>query len=387
LRIALVQPKVTWAGGTEIFLSSVMTRLGRDNNVAIFTFSFDPQALPERDGFEVHLVDSRPDSGSRFGTYFQYRRYFKLLADLKTWRPDVVILQQSGAIMIASWLQSHLGVPVIPYVHSVHTLRVIKSASPRKYHSSLNPARRAYSKLAFNGFYESKELGEAKLVACVSKFVQAEASALWKGVDTRVIYNGVDHSLFFPTWEDDGYALCVSRLDSGKNIDLLLDYFKGAPYRVVICGNRNRPSDAKGNAGRDEYLDHILATAKQPVELMLDQGRDTIVRLIQRSSIVLQPGPDEGFGLVYLEAMACGKPVLAHASGGALEVVNGAGLLLGDDGAEWRRRADELMVSLDRRKENGKKALDYSLRFSWDRTSAQISEICSDAMARYRMAP
>jgi glycosyltransferase involved in cell wall biosynthesis len=116
--------------------------------------------------------------------------------------------------------------------------------------------------------------------------------------------------------------------------------------------------------------------------LMINQEGTTVRRLLQKCSLVLQPGKDEGFGLVSLEAMACGKAVIAHRSGATIEVVDGAGILLGDDVGEWRRVVDELMASPESRKELGKRGLTRSMIFSWDRTSKQILELCNEALAK-----
>jgi len=380
-----VHPDLTWVGGVERFLSSVLTRLGRENDVAIFAFSFDPAVLHTLEGFEVRVVSSRTDIGGHLRTYFHFRRYYDLLVALRSWEPDVVILQQPNAIKSASWLGSHLeGVAMIPYIHGVGTLHVMERLGPKEKEYPHNPIRRAYARFALKDYYESKDLGGTKFVACVSQFVGEEASRLWKGVETRVIYNGVDHDFFFASGEDDGYALCISRIERRKNLDLIFDYFKDAPYPVVICASTRKRSDSKGASKPDDYLQECLAKAKPPIKLILDQDRDAVRKLIQKSSIVLSPRPNEGLALVYLEAMACGKPVLAHRSGGALEAVNDAGVLLGDGGDEWRKAADELMSSRSAREEIGKRCLDRSMKFSWDRTSAQILELCRDALAKER---
>jgi glycosyltransferase involved in cell wall biosynthesis len=384
LRIAVVQAELVWGGGIERFLSSVLKRLGRENRVAVFTFRYDPAALPRQEGFEIRVVRGRTDIGGRLRAYFDSARLGNLLNELTNWKPDVVIVQQLDAIRLANWLSLRMnGVPVIPYLHDIWTLSMISkfeaSEEERRRKESLGETYRAF---VSSGIFRSRELGQARPVACVSHFIQDNVSEFWKGVETRVIYNGVDHNYFFPTWEDEGFALCVSRIDKSKNLDLILDSFQGATYPVVICGNV-----LKGNLHSEEFSQELLSRAKHLIQVRLDPDEAMVRRLIQKSSILLQPGKNEGFGLVPLEAMACGKPVIAHKSGGAIEVVDGGGILLGDDGSEWKRVADELMASPGARRELGKKALEHSMKFDWDKTAAEIMAMCKDASATNRLVP
>jgi glycosyltransferase involved in cell wall biosynthesis len=375
MRIAVVQPNLTWVGGVEKFLSSVLTRLSRENEVAIFSFQFDSAALPDFNAINVHVVGGMSDFGGHLKTYLRSRRFERLFDALREWRPDVVLIQQFSGIQLTGWLGSRLpGVPVIPYVHDTWSLRMMEELKPEVARPA-GALNRIYNGFTSRETYTSSGLGDAKLVACVSRFIQGPASKLWSGVEVRVIYNGVDHDYFSPTWEDEGFALCVSRIERGKNLDLVFEAFQNAPFPVVVCG-----SVPKGIRYSKEYAQDLLSRAKGPIQLMINQDGATVRRLLQKCSLVLQPGKDEGFGLVSLEGMACGKAVIAHRSGGTIEVVDGGGILLGDDGREWRRVVDELMASPESRKELGKRGLAQSMTFSWDRTSEQILELCNDAL-------
>lgn len=383
MRIAFFQPKLTWGGGVEVFLSSVLARLGRENQVAIFTFKFDPAALPKREGFDVRVVQAREDIDGHLKTYLRSRQRDRLLSELESWKPDIVIVQQYAAIRLCRWLEARLGgVPVIPYIHDLFTLRMLGEPESGKRRERMSALTKAYADLSSKEPYESKELGRTRLVACVSLFIKGHASRLWEGADSRVIYNGVDHDYFLPTWEDDGFVLCVSRIDRSKNLGAILDNFKDSTYPVVICGNV-----LKGNRYSEELADELRSRAKGPIRLMLNADPVTVRGLIQKCSLVVQPGKDEGFGLVPVEAMACGKPVIAHESGGTVEVVGDGGVLLGDNGAEWRKATDALMASPEERKELGRRALNRSMRFSWDRTAEELSDLCREAISRASRQP
>jgi D-inositol-3-phosphate glycosyltransferase len=98
--------------------------------------------------------------------------------------------------------------------------------------------------------------------------------------------------------------------------------------------------------------------------------------------VFLHPGKNEGFALAPLEAMACGKVVVAHNSGGTPECVKGGGFLLGDDPKEWRSLVDELMKSKALRNELGSKALEHSKSFAWTKTTSEISEALQSIVSR-----
>ncbi|MGB9622941.1 MAG: glycosyltransferase, partial [Candidatus Bathyarchaeia archaeon] len=70
----------------------------------------------------------------------------------------------------------------------------------------------------------------------------------------------------------------------------------------------------------------------------------------------------------------CGKPVVAHRSGGTVETVGKVGVLCGDDLEEWVRNVKHLMENENERKSLGEKAFRFSKEFTWENTVKQISE-------------
>jgi glycosyltransferase involved in cell wall biosynthesis len=107
------------------------------------------------------------------------------------------------------------------------------------------------------------------------------------------------------------YALVVSALVPYKRLDLAIDACRiaGVPLKIVGDGpDRARlERRARGNKGHD-------------VEFLGRCRNEEVRELYRRAAVVMLPG-EEDFGIVPLEAQACGRPVVAYARGGALETV------------------------------------------------------------------
>jgi glycosyltransferase involved in cell wall biosynthesis len=138
-----------------------------------------------------------------------------------------------------------------------------------------------------------------------------------------VVYPPVNTRFFRPDGHaPEGFALVVSALVPYKRIDLAIEACARAHVPLVIVGEGpERPALERAAAGRVRFLGRLT---------------DEEVRAHYcRSSLVLLPG-EEDFGIVPLEAQACGRPVVALGRGGALETVvpGETGTLVDDLSAE-----------------------------------------------------
>lgn len=136
---------------------------------------------------------------------------------------------------------------------------------------------------------------------------------------------------------DDGQIrlLFVGRLESRKGIDTLLaaapEILKAHPNAILdIVGDDTVPR-SDGATYKDEFLEKALP--KRIGERIVFHGRveeDELLGFYRDCDVFLAPSKYESFGLVFLEAMVFGKPVIACAAGGAVEVVrnNETGLLI-----------------------------------------------------------
>jgi glycosyltransferase involved in cell wall biosynthesis len=122
-----------------------------------------------------------------------------------------------------------------------------------------------------------------------------------------VIYPPVKTSLFHLSFGNDGYFLIVSAFVPYKRIDLAIEAFNRIGERLVIIGDG--PDAAR-----------LRKIARGNVEFHGWQPDEMLKEYYARCKALIFPG-EEDFGIVPVEAMASGKPVIAFAVGGALETV------------------------------------------------------------------
>ena len=129
--------------------------------------------------------------------------------------------------------------------------------------------------------------------------------------------------------DEQRYFIHVGSLSIKKNLAMLIDAFMdfrqqtGLDIRLVLVG-ANYPK------GRDQGFVQRLMRPDVRASIVLTGAipNEDLAALYNGSVAFLFPSLHEGFGIVALESMACGVPVVAHAAGAVREVVGDAGLVL-----------------------------------------------------------
>jgi len=125
--------------------------------------------------------------------------------------------------------------------------------------------------------------------------------------DSVIIYPPVECDRFAVSNDDDGYYLIVSALVPYKRIDIAIEAFNGTDRKLIVVGN-------------GPELPLLKSIASDNISFVDDADDNEVIEYMKKCTALLFPG-EEDFGIVPLEAQACGKQVIAFGKGGALETV------------------------------------------------------------------
>jgi len=211
----------------------------------------------------------------------------------------------------------------------------------------------------------------------------------------RVVPPGVDHDLFSPRPRDEARArlhlsgmrllLFVGRLQPHKGPDVAVrtlaeavarDDGRAGELMLAIVGG---PSGTTHGAELARLMDLASALGVgERVMLFPPQPQSRLADFYSAADAVLVPSRSESFGLVALEAQACGTPVIAAEVGGLRYVVDDgvSGFLVeGHDPGDHAERVLEILADTALARRMGEAAIERSLRFSWDATAAGMLSV------------
>lgn len=196
-----------------------------------------------------------------------------------------------------------------------------------------------------NNAYIAEAFQNASKVICVSRAFREVLSEYRRADAIQVIGNVVDCALFTcreeaPAEQDDGVfrflTVCYMQTQDQlykKGMDLLFRAWKRvqafAPAARLVVGGGGQAVSKAVEWCREQGI-------SDTVEFTGALGRKQVAEQMQACDCFVLPGRYETFGVVYIEAMACGKPVIATASGGPDDFVTGdSGILIpvGDEEA------------------------------------------------------
>jgi teichuronic acid biosynthesis glycosyltransferase TuaC len=205
-------------------------------------------------------------------------------------------------------LSRHLG---IPFVVTVHGLDVFNTC----FHGGTPAKWRRQESVAV---YQA-----AQIVICISEKVQQILrDGLRAGARCAVVYNGTDAELFSPgpaaVVPPENEILVVGNLIASKGQELALRAIVrlGTLFPHLRCQIIGEGPDH----ARLEALASKLGLS-QRVRFLGRQSRAAVADAMRACSVFVLPSRNEGLGCVYLEAMACGKPVIACRGQGIEEII------------------------------------------------------------------
>ncbi|HKT02436.1 MAG TPA: glycosyltransferase, partial [Rugosimonospora sp.] len=182
----------------------------------------------------------------------------------------------------------------------------------------------------------------------------------------------------------------VGRIQPLKAPDVLLRAAAELRRRDPETADRLTVAIVGGNSGSGLDLAALASELglERVVRFLPPQGRDALADLYRAADLVAVPSYNESFGLVALEAQACGTPVVAAAVGGlVLGVRDGtSGVLVdGHDPADWARVLGRLLRQPGLRERLSTGAVAHASEFSWNRTAAGLLAVYREALTEHQL--
>jgi len=395
----LEQPGTGDAGGMNVYIVEVSKRLARLGvEVEIFTRATRgdlPPVVEMAPGVTVRHVTSGP---------FEGLSKEELPAQLCAFTHGVLRAEAAhppghyDLIHSHYWLSGQVGWLArerwgVPHVHTAHTLAKVKNRL-------IAAGDRPEPKARVIG--EEQVIAESDRLVANTRFEAQDLVAYYDADPSRVtvVQPGVDLDRFRPgplpsaadrsrfgLPERGKVVAFVGRIQPLKAPDVLISALarmREPDTTLVICGG---PSGT--GLDRPTALIELAESlgVSDSVVFLPPQDSAGLAALYRTADLVAVPSYNESFGLVALEAQACGTPVVAAAVGGLVTAVRDglSGVLVdGHDAGEWARVLDRLLASPGLREKLSAGAVAHAADFSWDRTAENLVRVYREAVTEHR---
>ncbi len=300
MRVALAHDWLTGMRGGERVLELIGDGF---LEAPIYTLLYKPDSVSDR--INRHQVVPSMLQGIP-GIEKRYRYFLPLHPRMiSRFRPDPVDLLISTSHCVAKGLPPPPGARHLCYCFT-----------PMRYawtfyeeYFGTNPIKKALLKpvLARLRRWDYEKSAQVDRFVAISHHIRKRIQSFYNR-DADVVYPPVDTERCQPGAPGhDGFDLIVSALVPYKRVDLAVDAYTDSGYPLIVVGTGTEYRALKSRAGSN-------------IQFLGWKSDAEILALYQRCRLLVFPG-EEDFGIVPVEAQACGKPVVAYARGGALETI------------------------------------------------------------------
>jgi len=385
-------------GGMNVYVRELTRFLGQiDIHVDVFTRSMDdhvPQVSHDLGNFNrvVH-IPAGPEVYLQKGDLRGYIQPFAEgildFAERKDIQYDLIHSHYWMSGLAGIELKAEWGVPLLQMFHTLGLMKQRIGRTPEE--------REGQDRV-------EGELAVMKAADRIIAATEAERSQLelLYGINHQkvsIVPPGVDTHHFYPIPPDeakeaigispqDRMAVFVGRIEPLKGVDTLIramaivkktcKQFVCPHYLVIIGGDpEGHPEREEGEMGRLQELTRSLGL-DEIVLFLGKRGQDTLPYYYSAAEVVVMPSHYESFGMVALEAMACGTPVIASQVGGLAYLVKDGetGFFVpAQDPEALAEKLRLIFVEHGLRARMGAQAVAYAQNFRWEGITAQIAKI------------
>jgi D-inositol-3-phosphate glycosyltransferase len=277
-----------------------------------------------------------------------------------------------------------------PIVHMFHTLGEMKNRIARSDEEREGGYR-------IDG--EKRVLARADRIIAATQAEETQLRFLYRNGNrpVSIIPPGVDVCHFYPIPSDeakqfiglqpaDRMILFVGRIEPLKGLDTLIramscirSFDAERPVHLAIIGGEPaaNPREMSAEMARLQKLCDDLCMGGMVVFLG-KRGQDTLPYYYSAAEVLVMPSLYESFGMVALEAMACGTPVVASQVGGLAYLVRDGetGFTIPDNAPDALcEKLSLLLGDPQLRSTMGRRAEQYAQDYAWERIAAQVVDV------------
>ena len=288
----------------------------------------------------------------------------------------------------------------VPMVHMFHTLGIMKQRVAQD-------AREVEGDYRVNGERQVLTISNRILASTPAEMAQLQWLYRADTEKVTIIPPGVDLSRFYPIPRDEakefiGIPTCnrmilyVGRIEPLKGVDILLqaislmyqgDREKTFSFCLAVIGGNPEASEASMNIEMARLQGLTEKFGLQDFVVFLGQrSQDTLPYYYSAAEVVVVPSHYESFGMVALEAMACGTPVVASEVGGLAYLVqdgvSGYTIPVGDPKI-LADRLSRLLNDDELRRKMGEKGASIAINYGWEQIAARIIELYNKVISDY----
>ena len=390
-------------GGMNVYVAELTRQLGRDGiHVDVFTRSQDehvPHVVHSLGyGNRVVHIPAGPEvplPKKELATYIPtFAGEIIRFAEEKGIHYDLIHSHYWMSGVTAEILKKEWNVPILQMFHTLGLMKNRIAQSPEEMEGDYR----------ING--ERQAMTAADRIVAATPAEESQLQFLY-GVNEQKIVTippGVDTSRFYPIPDDEakeaiGHHGCprlllfVGRIEPLKGVDTLIRALglireagileKQCLSLAIIGGNPEAPAEEMTSEMARLQALCVELNLEDVVVFLGKRGQETLPYYYSAADILIMPSYYESFGMVALEAMACGTPVIASQVGGlAFLVQDGVtGFVVpGGDAKALSKTLIKLILQPELRAKLGRQAAEYASWYSWDKISTRIRSVYEELL-------
>ncbi|MCT4612936.1 MAG: glycosyltransferase family 4 protein [Clostridia bacterium] len=353
MKVLLINHFPLEGSGSGIYTKNLAERLyrkGHDVKVIYIDneekeYEFDTEVIKfntEELSFDFPCFTTHPKSSNTFYNLSdnQLEKYVTAFTErvknISTdFNPDII---HTGHVWVGAYAASKTG---IPYIITAHGTDLMGYENDSRYHK-----------------YVEEAVKNANGIIAISEHIKEKIEKVYGYSESSLILNGYDEDLFFPTGIskkevldrydiniNPKYIVCFAgKFTKFKGIDVLLRAAKIYEEKL----NFDVVTILAGNGEEKDSMTKLSNELKLKNVFMLGHvNQDELVSIYNVSDVSTMPSRKEPFGLVAIEAIACGTPVVATKEGGTVDfITEEVGALIDQD--DYEALAEKIIDELTR---------------------------------------